>query len=150
MRRAPLLLAALLAGCASPLAPEPPPHALLAPALAHLDALPGVLPWNGRSMRDWRRGVTITTAPLPRAYGAVWDGSAVVINADLTGYDAVGVAGLIAHELRHADGARHECGPDLTQDRRTTPWSAYAVHVWTLDALGAPDQARGNEGGYCE
>lgn len=94
--------------------------------------------------------MAIRTVVLDIDYGGMWSDGAILINARLTGYDAIGVAGIIAHELRHADGIRHECGPNGDQDRRSTPWSAYAVQIWTLQQLGAHDQAKGNEGGYCD
>ena len=98
-------------------------------------------------MREWRQRVPIRTVVMEEWKGAVWDGEAILVNASLT-YDAAGLAGVIAHELRHADGIQHDCGPH--QDRRSTPWSAYAVQIWTLEQLGAHDQARGNEGGFCD
>jgi hypothetical protein len=143
-----LMFVSLLTGCSSPLAPTSAVDDRLAPALALLDAVETPLPWNGRTFKAWRQGVPFRVEPLPADFGAVWDGSAVILNANLTGYDTAGIAGLLAHELRHADGIRHDCGP--TQDKRSTPWSAYAVHVWTLQALGEAAQARGNEGGFCD
>lgn len=122
----------------------------MAPILAALDAIPTRLPWNGLTFQEWRTrlNVPIRVEPMAPLYGAVWNGSAVVLNANLTGYDLHGKAGLIAHELRHADGIGHDCGPH--QDHRATPWSAYAVHVWTLQQLGEHEQAKGNEGGFCD
>lgn len=123
--------------------------------LTELDAIQGPLPWNGLTFREWAARVTIVVEPMaPYANGtipgAAWDGRRVILNANLTGYDARGRAALIAHELRHADGARHTCGPEGNQDRRADGWTAYAVHVWTLEQLGEHDQARGNEGGFCD
>lgn len=146
-----LLIGLLTAGCASPAAPSASlvdPRAVA--VVAVLDGITTPLPWNGLTMRQWRErlNVTIRVEPLPQDYGAVWNGSSVVLNANLTGYDLHGQAGLIAHELRHADGIAHDCGPH--QDHRATPWSAYAVHVWTLRQLGEEAQALGNEGGYCD
>ena len=92
--------------------------------------------------------VPIVIAPLDQDYGAVWNGREVVLNASLTGYDARGKVALIVHELRHADGIRHDCGP--TQDHRATVWSAYAVQVWTLERLGEPSQAIAVSGGFCD
>jgi hypothetical protein len=149
------VLAVAVAGCAAPTAPSEARAVAvvdptLAPALALLDGIPTPLPFNGLTVAAWRQrlDVPIRTAALDRDYGAVWTGSEILVNSGLTGYDTAGVAGLIAHELRHADGIAHDCGPH--QDHRATPWSAYAVHVWTLDQLGAHDQARGNEGGFCD
>lgn len=118
--------------------------------VAMLDAIDTPLPWNGETFAAWRErlAVPIRVEPLPAAFGAVWNGSAVVINADLAGYDDAGQAALIAHELRHADGIAHDCGP--YQDRRSTAWSAYDVQIWTLLQFGKPDQAIGNESGYCD
>ncbi len=144
-----LALALTLTGCASPLEPSSPVDPRLEAIMATLDGIAAPLPWNGQTFRAWRTSlnVTIRIAPLPADYGATWDGQTVTLNANLTGYDLIGQAGLIAHELRHADGIGHDCGPH--QDHRGT-WSAYAVHVWTLEQLGAHDQAKGNEGGFCD
>ncbi len=149
MRYAFILAALLLTGCAGPFAPDAPPHPLITPALALLDSIETPLPWNGKTMREWRQRVPIRTVVMEEWKGAVWDGDAILINASLT-YDAAGLAGVIAHELRHADGMRHECGPEGNQDRRSTPWSAYAVQIWVLRQLGEEGQAVGNEGGFCD
>jgi hypothetical protein len=152
LRYAPLV-ALLATGCASPAQPTAPAATVdsrLVAAVAALDSLPTPLPFNGLTIRQWRErlNVPIQSQPLDQDYGAVWNGTAIVVNTHLTGYDTLGVAGLIAHELRHADGMRHDCGPH--QDHRATPWSAYAVHIWTLEQLGAHEQARQNDGGYCD
>jgi hypothetical protein len=145
---------ALAIGCASPVAPTATRSAYtdpaLAPALALLDSISAPLPFNGLTIAQWRQrlNVPIRTASLDRDFGSGWTGSEIIVNANLTGYDTTGIAGLIAHELRHADGIAHDCGPQ--QDHRATPWSAYAVHVWTLDQLGEHAQARGNEAGFCD
>ena len=149
------VLLLLVTGCAGPLAPTTSaPPARVDPAVADvvaiLDTIQTPLPWNGLSFRAWRQqvNVPIIVGPLPENYGAGWSGTGVVLNDHLTGYDLYGKAGLIAHELRHADGMAHDCGS--AQDHRATAWSAYAVQIWVLDQLGAHDQAQGNESGYCD
>jgi hypothetical protein len=148
-----IMLAVLTTACSGPIEPSPRAGQVdprLAPVLAVLDSIDEPLPWNGETFRSWRArlAVPVVLEPLDRNFGAVWTGSAVILNADLTGYDDHGKAALIAHELRHADGIRHDCGP--YQDRRATEWSAYDVQIWTLTRLGEYDQAKGNESGFCD
>ena len=87
------------------------------------------------------RGTTIVWAELPGLSGRyVVADRRIEIGAHLRGQDARVVAGVVAHEIRHAEGARHDCA-DGVRDR--TDGGAWGTHAEVLARLGVANDIRG-------
>lgn len=138
-----------VSACASPVQPSSPVLSVdtqIQPAWTLLRSMPDA-PWHGGSVAAWLDGLPLTelrVEDLGPGYGAVYRGNGViVVNVDLLQDTTAAVAGYLAHEARHAEGIRHDCG--ATMDNRSTPWGAWRVHQAVLRWAGDHERAESLE-----
>jgi hypothetical protein len=141
----------LNAGCTwSPLKPsETPPALVISPELqAAYDALGA-----NTSMAEWADDTVGGWATTPRAalsqivvanlpvgvQGEYNHVDTIAISARLLEQAPEIIAGFIAHELRHADGLRHDCS-DGARDT-SSQHGAWYVQVEVLESYGLADRA---------
>lgn len=131
MRAVPyIILATLGSACgSSPLAPSTSTAPMIDPSLSQAVTLAGPLSRHVTSVRFGP--LAGISAQYQTATGTI------VIAASLTGQDDRVLAGLVAHESAHADGAQHDCGDDVRDTDLTGAWGA---HARTLDRLGVDHQ----------